>query len=1269
MGSTTRELQLALLGKLEIRLDGQPIGGLTSAKAQALLCYLAVTGRPHFRPTLAGLLWGDMPEVNARANLRRELSVLRRTVGEHLIVTRQEVVFNRDTRYRLDVELFEAATSQGTLARLQEAVELCGGDFLEGFYVREAPAFEEWVLVQQTRLRELALQALHTLTAHYAEQGEAGLREGIQYTSRLLALEPSREEAHRTLMRLLARSGQRGAALAQYEACRQALAEDLGVAPGRETRELYERIRAGELRQPGRVRRGSESQIQKAPTAALPRFLSGEERLEPERPVFVAREGELGRLAGYLERALAGQGQVAFVTGGPGRGKTALMTQFARQAMAQHPELLLGMGDCNAYSGVGDPYLPFREILGMLTGDVETRWAAGAISRAQAQRLWEAVPLTARALLAHGPYLIGTLVPSASLLSRAAATGYAEGWLGQLREWAGRESGAAGDLQQSAIFEQYTNVLRGLAGQRPLLLVLDDLQWTDAASAGLLFHLGRRLAGARILVLGTYRAEEVAVARVGGVSGEQERHPLEKALGEFKRQYGDVWMDLGHPDEQEGRRFVDALLATEPNRLGEAFRRALVKHTAGHALFTVELLQTMQERGDLVRDGEGRWVQGGGVDWGRLPARVEAVIEERMARLSPELRDMLSVASVEGEEFTAQVVARVQGKDERDVFRILSQELGKRHRLVREQGGQTVDGKRLARYRFGHVLFQEYLYSGLSEGERALLHGEVGVALEGLYEGRTEEIAVQLARHFAGAGDAGQERHYAALAGRRAAAQHAHDEALRYLSRALELTPEADHATRYELLLAREEEHNALMDREAQAADLATLELLVDAFEDGQEAAGRRAGVLLRRVRFVERTGDVAGAQAAAQAAVRWARRAQDVEIEAWGYFRWALALVKGGELAGAPSKYERALALAQAAGIRRAELACLRGLGWIRWHQGDWAGAEAYDQQALTIARETLDLRAEGWTLNTLGVMAATRCDYVTADAYSEQAMAKIQQTGWQFAEAAAQRLRGWILRARGDYGGARTTLERSIAALEAGAAEPERSDAIMELGCVLQDLGSYAAARIKFEEALESTREIGTPLPESIALYRLALLSHQRGDDGLALEQGQRALVIAEDVVIRAVQPAAMTIVGHALVSLGQLEEGRDAYRRALRIRQELGQSPLVAEVRAGLARVALARGDAVQALVQVEEILAYLETGSLDGADEPFRVYLTCYRVLRDGEDPRAEEVLTTAHSLLQGRAARIQDEELRRSFLENVAANRAIVREFALRHEAE
>jgi len=790
-------LALYLLGSPRLELDGEPIE-VGRRKAVALLAYLAVTGGCHSRDSLATLLWPEYDQSRARADLRRTLSVLNRTLGEEwLTVDRETTSLNPNADLWLDVDAFReklaACETHGhppteacpdCLPLLEEAVELYGDDFLAGFTLRDSPAFDEFQFFQTEGLRDELARALERLVRYHSAREE--YEPAIAYARRWLTLDPLHEPVHRHLMQLYAQAGRHSAALRQYRTCLRVLEEELDVSPSAETTALYARIRA----ERARPTEAEAATLVPAPSRApLPAFLTEEAPTAVERPVFVARERGLAQLDGYLDAALAGQGQVVFVTGGPGRGKTALMRKFAQQAIDIHPDLLVAGGNCNAYSGVGDPYLPFREVLAMLIGDVEARWAAGAITREHARRLWDGLPRAAQALVYHGPSLIGTLVPGAPLLSRAAAVVPSDaGWMQELRAFSERGKAGTSGLEQSAIFEQVTNVLRALAAQFPLLLLLDDLQWADGASIGLLFHLGRRLEGSRILVVCAYRPEEVAIGREGPStgSGRRERHPLESVLSEFKRNFGDVWVDLRQADKMKGRRFVDAFLDTERNRLGEVFREALFQRAGGHPLFTIELLRAMQEQGDVVQDADGRWVETPALDWERLPARVEAVVEARVGRLEEELRDILAVASVEGERFTAQVVARVQGIPERDALRALSQELGARHRLVREGEEVQVGGRFLSRYQFAHALFQVHLHNGLSNGERRLLHGEVAVALELLYGDRSEEIAVQLAHHYAEAGHQQKTVEYSLCAGNQARLAYANEEAITHFNRVLD---------------------------------------------------------------------------------------------------------------------------------------------------------------------------------------------------------------------------------------------------------------------------------------------------------------------------------------------------------------------------------------------------------------------------------------------------------------------------------------------------
>jgi predicted ATPase len=362
--------------------------------------------------------------------------------------------------------------------------------------------------------------------------------------------------------------------------------------------------------------------------------------------------------------------------------------------------------------------------------------------------------------------------------------------------------------QQSDLFKQYTLVLKTLARQRPLVLLLDDFQWADAGSISLLFHLGREIAGCRIILLVAYRPTDLMLGynHTGMPAAERENHPLESVINEFKRSLGDIEIVL---DQQDGQNFSGELLDTEPNQLGADFREMFYQQTREYPLFTVELLRSMQERGDLIRDPYGRWIEGAALDWSILPKRVEAVIAERLRRLPQNLRAILETASIEGEVFTAGVIAAVQHMDEREIIQALSGELSKLHRLVRAErsaqpvGLQKPAGLILSQYRFGHILFQRYLVQNLDPVERAHLHAEVAAVIELLYAGSLEEVALQLAWHFQEAGLPGKAISYLQQAGERAVHLSAHQEAIVHFSRALELLPSLpDEPGRLQLELA-----------------------------------------------------------------------------------------------------------------------------------------------------------------------------------------------------------------------------------------------------------------------------------------------------------------------------------------------------------------------------------------------------------------------------------------------------------------------------------
>ncbi len=775
---------------------GQDIPRFRSRRTIALLAYLVSEGRPFSREHLSTLFWPDEEPAKGRANLRRELHNLSKILPDCWMLEGQSVAFTPTSHTVIDTIHLEALLEE---QRWNEASQLISGQFLEGFYLENHNAFEGWLEAERLRwVRHSEAVMGHVIEGHIRR---GRYNDALAYAQYQLQRTPWNEALHRQVMRLLVWTGQRGAALHQYQSCLEALNEELGVEPNEATRQLFQRIKTGKLDLPPPV----------------PAFLLGEKARRPyERPPLVGRHEALTWLGEFARATLAGQGTFVFVAGGPGRGKSTLLEALSQQVMDDHPDFLVASGRCHAQAGIGDPYHPFREILAMLTGDVEGLWDAGTISQDHAERLWTAAPMTVEAILDHGPQLLNRLVTGPGLLARFTSEELAP-WLPRLREQLNQTWITNLALEQLQLFQQITRVIHHITIKQPLLLILDDIHWADSNSISLLFHLGRTISEtpARLLVVCAYRPEELAPLP-GNI-----RHPLAPLLGEFKRDFGDVWIDLGRTGESSRQSFVNDLLDIEPNRLDHEFRSRLFNRTLGHPLFTVELLRALEERGDLQKDLDGCWIQGQAVDWELLPARVEAVIHERIDRLKPDLQEMLKVASIEGEIFTAQVVAQITGQRERKALGQLSQNLQQHHRLVRELEEIETSQGRLTRYRFSHILFQEYLYKSLSQGERRLLHGEVAAALQTLYASELEEHSVELSHHTFQAGELEPAFHFVAMAAERARRLFDSAEAIRLYSQAIDLaaTVTVEHTSKATVFRGRGQAYERLGDFDKAAHD------------------------------------------------------------------------------------------------------------------------------------------------------------------------------------------------------------------------------------------------------------------------------------------------------------------------------------------------------------------------------------------------------------------------------------------------------------------
>ena len=649
-------------------------------------------------------------------------------------------------------------------------------------------------------------------------------------------------------------------------------------------------------------------------------------------------------------------------------------------------------------------------------------------------------------------------------------------------------------------------------------------------------------------------------------------------------------------------------IALDP--LDDVATAQLAAHAAGREL-------EAQAAEDLYRETEGNplfvveMVRAGltgktGTDSQALPPEMQAVISTRLAQLSPFAHELVELAATVGREFTFSVLRQAQDADDASLVRGLD-ELWQR-RIVRETGA--------AAYDFSHGKLREAAYAEMSAARKRLLHRRVAEALRAIHVGDLDSASAQIATHYEHAG-LPQEAiaHYrrAAEAARR---MYANDKAITFLTRALDLTPASDLAQRSDLLLAREPIYDVQGMRELQLRDITDVQALAQTLQDGQ----RQAEASLLRARYAEAISDYVTAIEAAQAAIRLSQASRDTRREAAGYLRWGQALWQHGDYHSARERIEQARELAQAAHAPDVEADSLHSLSAVAEYQGNHLGARDYLEQALRRYRELGDRRGEFRALNNLGVASTCLGDRADAQSCFEQALCLCREIGARQGESIVLRNLGGLADYRGDY----------------------------------------ATAQTCYEQSLQLCHDIGERRGESETLTYLGLLLHHLGNHQTACEHSRQAVHIAQQIGAKFEQGLALTHLGHALLSLGQLDQAADAYAQALTIRRALGDLDLVMEPLAGLALVSLTQDDLAQALTHVEEILSYLAHSTLDGADEPFRVYWACYRVLQATRDPRAMNVLKTAYNLLQAQAAKMLDADARRAFLDNVAVHREITR---------
>lgn len=1083
MSSPEPPIRIFLLGRFEVARGERVLRANMWArrKASALLKRLALERRL-VKDEAIDYLWPEATLHDGANNLYRALHALRQTLEAALGQGTAAATLSFDggvlvlaPAVWVDVHEFERLTAPLTdlspeqhAVDLQQALDLYRGDLLPD------DRYEDWTLLPRGALYRRQREARLELAGH--GRLERDYARAIALLTPLLAHsgDPADEVVHRELMRVYALAGRRHEALRQYQTCVDALAAELDVSPEPETVALYEQILGGHLSppptqaQPSSVPPVLEVEHDATLGAALPS--------RPEdspRPPFVGRKRELGLLHAHLQEVTAGNGRVVFITGEAGQGKTTLMAEFAYRAQASQPALVAAAGACQSVTGIADPYLPFRDLLALLLGDLRP-WLGGDMPGAHARRLQAIAPQTAQAIAAYAPDLVDIVVP-AFLVAQSPG------------------SDPRG-LNQRQIFDQVAHLLRALARRQPLLLLLDDLHWADTASTNLIFYLARQLAHSAVFIVGAYRPSELSIAQI-------DAHPLLAVVQELAHYYGDIQIDLDTPTPRESRSFVDALLDSEPNRLDASFRESVFRRTKGHPLFTIELLRTLQEQGDLAQDAVGMWTAAPDLDWDILPARVEAVIARRTDRLPQDLRQVLATASVEGESFSAEVVAQVQGLDIRPLLHQLSQELDRRYRLVRELGEAHLGRQAVSRFQFRHNLFQQYLYHRLGLGERRHLHGAVAAALRQIGGEDVDEVAAVLASHYLAAGDPTQAIPYLCRAGDEARRRVALEEAIQF----------------YQLALT----HWVVEDAEAQAQVLKKLGESLLALGRSRDAIERFLEAQLRYAQAGNRVG--VGAMARLIGRSYWEQ----------------------GERAKALDQTHRALAILEQE-PQGAELA--RAMGSIaQMHMT----ADAYDeaiswgQRALALARDLAveDARVHALTTVGMSLVATGAPEQGLAMLFESQERAEALGLPHDIGRAHANLSEALLQLER--YDQARAVYERMLAHARRVHAELFEGVALAQLGYVDWWTGRWGAALARSATVREWMAASGPPSVSTV--WASTMLGMIHNDLGLADQA--RAILVEYAPMARSAEEMQTTVL-----HLAQMARAAQSEREQAALVQEM-------------------------------------------------------------------------------------------------------------------
>jgi DNA-binding winged helix-turn-helix (wHTH) protein/tetratricopeptide (TPR) repeat protein len=905
---------------------------------------------------------------------------------------------------------------------------------------------------------------------------------------------------------------------------------------------------------------------------SLPARAEKSAKAEAVAEAFVGREPEMETLHLRLEQAIEGAGRILFITGEAGQGKTSLANQFAREALKKHPEIIFSRGHCIEQYGSSEAYLPILEAFGALLKGASRTLVRGALR---------------------------SCAPTWCLQFPSAFASTEE------REHLRQETLGA---TKERMLREMGDCLNELATHRPVLLLLEDLHWADTSTTDLLRHLCHSAGSQRLLLIGTYRPEEVDVSN----------HPLKSYKREMEAHDECEEIALGTLAASHIAAYLDARFA--PNDFSERLSELIQQKTHGHALFATRLAQYLAERGRII------WTDAG---WRlarelsemdlEMPESVLSMIRGRIEALDEDDRRALRHASIQGDEFLSTVVAESLGADAVEVEERLDR-LSRANRLIRSRGEEELpDGMVATRYAFSHALYQNVLYGDMVAQRRRDLHRNAGLLLEQHYGEKTSQIAAQLAMHFERGRDFSRAVRYLTLVGDNSARVYANAEAARHYTRALELIKKLPAAEQDEARLKLHEKRGAveaMRSRFDQAHDDFTEVLAGARAANDLETEQAALNGIIKVLYFARRFDEVARRTDEALAlAARTGNEALRLETLTFVVQKQ----IRSREWTEAIKLAEQIIAEATAINHRPALLSGLVERGELHFQQCEYGRAEELLTKAAELASEIGDGFMHLYSLFFLGLVAGnTGRVSRTLDAFNEAARIA-ERNGDRFWLARLPNSLGWIYRELQDFDRA---LEHDRQGLEIGRRDrlPE-----VEANALLNFCQEYArqGESEKWHAAFSELEEVIERHPWMRSRYHMRLHS-----------------VSAEYWLAQA-----------------NFERAEEHARQLLELTIKHEYHKDVAVTRRLLAEITIERKLWAEAELELEKSLALLK--KYPAPLVSWKVYATLGRLrAREKKSEAAREAYREAARIVHEIAASINDEQLRATFLGSVAVREVL-----------